>query len=418
MALRHCYVYAHPQQSNWNEVLEKLHQASGWETDRIQDHIEQNKMFIIEKIEEAKALALIQEFHQLHTLASMDNLPPRFQKLFSRFNQGFEITWNWFAAIFHIVWYFFAGLYAKMILLALAVYWLEYIFYWTFDYGISWILIFTYAGLFGNYDFYLRSVKGEKLWPKAPWRSFKPVFWVLLIGTLAFVLFQEILSNHWEAQIGRKNISVLSVAEGSFQSIPGDWQLNIDPPKTIEMQIAQEITPEKVVDQKTIPANYVGFTSAWVPGLKAVIIIKNDGAAKNEPAEKGMISIIQRHVFQDTNPKDDIIVRQAFDTLYPENFSPLLKFLHLFYDFSQRSLTLTTAMESVTYTKVGNQLWGTLKLNNYMDEARKKAFGQKWINWTIVNHQMICIQTSVYLPYTREVDQEVKQFLRSFKKSR
>ncbi len=237
------------------------------------------------------------------------------------------------------------------------------------------------------------------------------------MGTVAFNLFQYASAYHWEAQLGKKNISVLSVAGGSFQPIPKDWQLNVDPPRTTEVKIVQEIPPEKVVDQKTIPAKYVGFTRTWVPGLKAVIIIKNDGAAKNEPAEKAMISIIQRHVFQDTNPKDDKIVRQAFDTLYPENFSPLLKFLHLFYDFTQRSLTLTTAMESVTYTKVGNQLWGTLKLNAYMDEARKKAFGQKWINWTIVNHQMICIQTSVFLPYMADMDKEVKQFMNAFNKT-
>ncbi len=176
MALRHCYVYAQPQRSNWNEVLEKLHQASGWETDRITEYIEQNKMFVIEKIEEAKALTFINEFHQLHTLASMDKLPPRFQSLFSRFNQGFEITWNWFAAIFNAWWYFFSGLYAKMILIFLAIFWLEIIFYWTFESGMAYVLVATYAGLFGNYDFYLRSVKGEKLWPKTPWRSFKPFF--------------------------------------------------------------------------------------------------------------------------------------------------------------------------------------------------------------------------------------------------
>lgn len=81
-----------------------------------------------------------------------------YQTVFSKIDRdGGRIVahWNWPAFLFSFIWYFAKGMWAKA-LLAIAVI--------CGSGGVLFLPFMIYAGIFGNYDYYLLKVKGRQLW--------------------------------------------------------------------------------------------------------------------------------------------------------------------------------------------------------------------------------------------------------------
>ena len=85
-----------------------------------------------------------------------------FEKLYftTRFNLfeltgGFKPTWNWAAFFLGVFWYFFKGLWAKGAMMIAIIVLLA---------GMPAIFFWIYAGIAGNYDYYLLKRRGTQLW--------------------------------------------------------------------------------------------------------------------------------------------------------------------------------------------------------------------------------------------------------------
>jgi len=85
-------------------------------------------------------------------------LKPYYQVAFNTIEReggGMTVSWNWAAFFFPWIWYLYRGMVAKgliALLLSLATS------------GAAWLFISLYAGLYGNYDFYLLKAKDKQLW--------------------------------------------------------------------------------------------------------------------------------------------------------------------------------------------------------------------------------------------------------------
>ena len=83
---------------------------------------------------------------------------PYYQERFATFDANggkFTPTWNWAAFLFGIFWYLFKGMWAKALIMLLAV----FVFA-----GMPAPVFWIYCGLFGNWDYYLLKRKKTQLW--------------------------------------------------------------------------------------------------------------------------------------------------------------------------------------------------------------------------------------------------------------
>ena len=76
-------------------------------------------------------------------------------KMIDAHGSGFLATWNWAAFLFSGSWYFLKGLWAKGALMFLLL---------ILTGGVAAPLIWLYAGIAGNYDYYLLRRKQTQLW--------------------------------------------------------------------------------------------------------------------------------------------------------------------------------------------------------------------------------------------------------------
>lgn len=81
-----------------------------------------------------------------------------YEAQFKRFDQqgsSFAVTWNWAAFLFGGLWYLYKGLWVKaLVILFLAV----------ISTGLLAPLLWIYAGVAGNYDYYLLRSRATQLW--------------------------------------------------------------------------------------------------------------------------------------------------------------------------------------------------------------------------------------------------------------
>jgi hypothetical protein len=81
-----------------------------------------------------------------------------YRRAFAKFeaNGGaFVATWNWGAFGFSILWYFYRRIWVKGALLLLVA---------MLTAGVGFLPIWLYAGIAGDYDFYLLKRKRKQLW--------------------------------------------------------------------------------------------------------------------------------------------------------------------------------------------------------------------------------------------------------------
>jgi hypothetical protein len=81
-----------------------------------------------------------------------------YQRVFTSFDQqggGFQAKWNWAAFLFGAVWYLVKGIWIKALLMFVIIF-----VFW----GIPALFFWLYAGIAGNWDYYLLKVKGKHFW--------------------------------------------------------------------------------------------------------------------------------------------------------------------------------------------------------------------------------------------------------------
>jgi hypothetical protein len=83
---------------------------------------------------------------------------PYYEQVFAKFDQlggRFNTSWNWAAFLLSGLWYLAKGLWVKAILMVLVA---------LVTGGFAVPFIWLYAGLAGNYDYYLLRRKQRQLW--------------------------------------------------------------------------------------------------------------------------------------------------------------------------------------------------------------------------------------------------------------
>src|SRR5690348_8880887 len=119
-------------------------------------------------------------------LANPSYYEPRFRK-FEENGGRFVFTWNWSAACFSTIWQVCRQLQAKALLYFIGFIALQFLTAYVpaplvFPaILVLWIGSFFFYGFTGNYDYYLRTTKNEKLWPAVPYAKFKGIFWVFVV---------------------------------------------------------------------------------------------------------------------------------------------------------------------------------------------------------------------------------------------
>jgi hypothetical protein len=81
-----------------------------------------------------------------------------YRQTFTVFDQrggGFKVKWNWAAFLSGALWYLAKGIWIKGLLM------LVFIFVFA---GVPAPLFWVYAGIAGNWDYYLLKVKGKHFW--------------------------------------------------------------------------------------------------------------------------------------------------------------------------------------------------------------------------------------------------------------
>ncbi len=66
-----------------------------------------------------------------------------------------KVIWNWWAFAFSAFWYLSKGMWAKGIIIFIVLF---------FSAGAAAPIAWIYAGLLGNYDYYLLKVKNNQFW--------------------------------------------------------------------------------------------------------------------------------------------------------------------------------------------------------------------------------------------------------------
>lgn len=89
--------------------------------------------------------------------ASDDDVHEYYRERFAVFDHqgGFSATWNWAAFLFSGVWYLAKGLWVKALALVILA---------VVTGGVAVPLVWIYAAVAGNYDYYLLRRKQKQLW--------------------------------------------------------------------------------------------------------------------------------------------------------------------------------------------------------------------------------------------------------------
>jgi Protein of unknown function (DUF2628) len=90
-------------------------------------------------------------------VAAPINETPYYTDVFGRIeaNHGFLATWNWAAFFFSGIWYLVKGMWVKPLLMFVIA---------IVTAGLAVPFIWLYAGIAGNYDYYLLQRKQKQLW--------------------------------------------------------------------------------------------------------------------------------------------------------------------------------------------------------------------------------------------------------------
>jgi hypothetical protein len=86
------------------------------------------------------------------------HLPAYWQAVFQDFEKRptvMQTHWDWPAFFFGAFWYLVKGMPAKG-----ALYFVLVILTW----GVGWLFLAVYAGLYGAWDYYLKEARGKQLW--------------------------------------------------------------------------------------------------------------------------------------------------------------------------------------------------------------------------------------------------------------
>ena len=104
--------------------------------------------------------AAASQYGSVHVRANTISYPEEseyFNRKFAQFDTkgGYAITFNWVPFVIAPLWYMYKGLWGKAFLLML-------IFH--LSGGLAAPILWCYAGFCGNYDYYLKKVKGTQWW--------------------------------------------------------------------------------------------------------------------------------------------------------------------------------------------------------------------------------------------------------------
>jgi len=92
------------------------------------------------------------------SLTDYSGFTPFYQKVFAQFDQGggrFQAKWNWAAFFFGPIWYLVKGIWIKALLMLLIIFVLA---------GVPAPFFWLYAGIAGNWDYYLLKVRERQFW--------------------------------------------------------------------------------------------------------------------------------------------------------------------------------------------------------------------------------------------------------------
>jgi hypothetical protein len=110
------------------------------------------------------------------------------EKQFERFSQqGFKISWNWAAFFLGPLWYLFKGMWLKAVGLCFVVPFASAMALWNPDAIYVILLIWVYAGCFGNWDLFLyreKELVAKKHYPKHARYIYHIVLSVFLVAAL------------------------------------------------------------------------------------------------------------------------------------------------------------------------------------------------------------------------------------------
>ncbi|MFA6599488.1 MAG: DUF2628 domain-containing protein [Candidatus Omnitrophota bacterium] len=179
-------------------------EVNQWNSSQIDEFLLKNDLgtFRCETVEEA--LRLVQAFHEVGVTGAIGGLanPGYYARQFEKFyaNGGrFKVTWNWAAAIFNWLWMLFRGLWVKGLLYALIAGTISLLsFSAATRFGNMAVLsllgfagglgTFCFYGMVGNYDYFLKKTKNERLWARFPFQRYKALYGALVLALLLGLL--------------------------------------------------------------------------------------------------------------------------------------------------------------------------------------------------------------------------------------
>lgn len=174
-----CHIYPDENDKKNSEFIYLLIQQREWHREQVIDHLERNEVVVLLHQERKKAIDFLRQCEEMGIIGSLGPLKTPYAHKFKQFKGRYRLTWNWHAALFQWFWLVRKGLWQK----AALYFWIAWALYKILPYPLPIVIggFAFYFGLQGNYDYYLKKVKGEIFWPKLPYKFLGVPFWIAFL---------------------------------------------------------------------------------------------------------------------------------------------------------------------------------------------------------------------------------------------
>lgn len=406
-----CYIYPTPSDKIRNEFIDLLAKEANLDREKVVEFMNENNQYVFKNIEKDRALSIISEFEKIDIIGSIGTLNKYHQKKFKKFKHGFVPNWNWAAAIFSWTWLLFKGLWGKIAIYSMAWFILETMFpkalFELFASPNSFIYLvtfggITYLGMFGSYDYYLKKVKGEAFWPLMPYVKYKLPFWIVFLvfigGSLAYPLIDL---NTYATNLESNKVSSFAQDNFVFDTFPERWTVYQNPPASFSLTLSRSTSSnstETISCCQSLEPQLIG----WIQKARPSTDYDNKHI-------EGMglvgLGVKSSGLFQKFDSvRDESIEKMAYSIVGGDEHPFFMKWMERW--FPQPIL-------KISYEELLGREWGKAAIVQQikmMDEEMKFFMT---VYWTVANDKAIFFLSIPFSPYKDEIDNEVKEFLKS-----